>query len=103
MGQVKDQAAALKAAFGYRKYLILPIIGAVVGYVDWVAAKLDQVGLSNLVGIPSWAIGLFVALGAVAYRLLDYIVELRGLLAPKIRTSFEADKGGLSLTPLTDN
>ncbi len=82
--------------------MLIPLFGAVVGIVDRVISRLEDFGLGDLIGIPSWAIGVFAALSLSAWWLLEYIVKLRKQLTPKLEVSFDLKLGGLTETTLTN-
>ena len=77
MGWLEDRTTSVNNALGPKRYMLVPLIGAIVVFVDWAAARLAEAGVSKLTGVPSWAIGLFVALFMVAWWLLEYSVKLR--------------------------
>jgi hypothetical protein len=99
MDWLKARGTALNAAFGVRRYMLLPVIGAIIGFVDWVATKLEEAGMGHLIGLPSWAVGLFAAVLLGAYWLLEYAVRLRRQITPAFDLSFEPDGHGLVRTP----
>jgi hypothetical protein len=88
IGPVKQRLQAINDALGFRRYLFAPLIGAVIGFVDWVVAKLEGLGVSGLLGIPSWVIGVFVGAAIVIFWLVEYIVKLRRRLVPVLRVEY---------------
>ena len=77
MGWIRDRWAVLQAALGLRRFLLAPIIGTVVGSVDWVARKFAEADMGHLIGVPSWAVGIFAATFLVFWWVLEYAVKLR--------------------------
>jgi hypothetical protein len=77
MGWVSDRWRAFSAAAGPRRYVMGAIISVVIALSDHLWAVLGNTSMTALVGIPSWGIGLVVALCLVNYWLLEYLVDLR--------------------------
>jgi hypothetical protein len=73
---LKDRIAALKDALGPRRYTIGAVLGVVIGLADWAVAKLGPFGISSLLGVPSWAIGLTAALLFVTWFVVDRLAQL---------------------------
>lgn len=74
---LKQHWEVVKAALGVRRFLLTPLIGSVIGMVDWVLAKLNQSGMITLVGVPSWMIGICVAISLVLWWMIKFAVKLR--------------------------
>lgn len=102
MQWIKERISALNTAFGPKRYLLVPFVGAVVGFVDWIISRLEDFGLGDLIGVPSWVIGVLAALLLSAWWLLEYAVKLRRHLIPKLKASFDPEFGGVSETTLTN-
>jgi len=84
---------------GPRRYMLVPLVGAVTAFVDWVFARLAESGVSYIFGWPAWVTGIIAALLLVAWWLLETVVRLREQLAPKLSLSFNPDDGGIIKTP----
>ena len=102
MSWLNNRLTTLHAALGYRRYLLVPLIGAIAAFVDWVVTRLAEAGMSNLIGVPSWAIGAFFATIMVGWWILEYAVKLRNQLLPKLEVLFDPESGGLTSTSFTN-
>ena len=100
MGWVRDRVSALDAAWGPKRYMLAPLFGAVVGFVDWVVTRLSDAGMGALIGVPSWAIGVLATLLLASWWLLEYIVRLRRKIAPQLKIGFSETAGCLVSTPI---
>jgi len=85
----KPRWEAFNEAVGVRRLALAPVAGAAASFVDWVSTRLAEAGMGHLIGVPSWAIGVFVALIVIAYWLLDYIVRLRTRLTPALLVDYD--------------
>ena len=77
MDWIRDRWAVLRTALGLRRFLLAPIIGTVVGSVDWVARKFAEADMGHLIGVPSWAVGIYAATFLILWWILEYAVKLR--------------------------
>ena len=99
MEWLKQRGSAINAAWGAKRYMLLPLIAAVITFVDWVATRLAETGMEPLIGVPSWAVGIFAAVLLGGWWILEYAVKLQKQLNPKLRLSFKSDGPGLVRTP----
>lgn len=53
------------------------ILTVVIALSDHIWSRFGNVSMAGLLGIPSWAVAIFVALAMIAYWLLEYLVYLR--------------------------
>lgn len=77
MGWIRDRWAVLQISLGFRRFLLVPIFGAVVTGVDWLVGRLAMADMGSLIGVPSWAVGLYAATLLVLWWVLEYAVKLR--------------------------
>ena len=77
MGWLRDRGRVLSAAWGAKRYMLIPLSGTIGGFLYWAAGKLSEVGVGGLLGIPAWFFGLFVAVLIGLWWLLEYAVKLR--------------------------
>ena len=85
----RQRIEALNEALGFRRYLLAPLFGAVAGFADWVFLRLETVGMSYFLGVPPVVVGIFAALAALAYFLLEHVVHLRKRLTPLLLVHFD--------------
>lgn len=76
MGWVSERWKAFTSAAGVRRYVIGGIITLAIALFDLVRPLLEGVGMTALVGMPSWALAIIVALGLIAFWLLERLVKL---------------------------
>jgi hypothetical protein len=77
MGWASDRWDAFNAAAGPRRYIMGGIVTIVIATADFARSWLTGRGLEWLVGVPSWLIAIIVALGLVAFWLLEHLAQLR--------------------------
>ncbi|GMV61354.1 MAG: hypothetical protein AMXMBFR74_05230 [Parvibaculum sp.] len=77
MNGYKDYFAALKAALGFRRFLLTSIVSSATALVDRISKKSVEFGLDYLVAIPSWLIGACVFSALIFWWVLSYAVTLR--------------------------
>ncbi len=102
MGWFSEHGSALNAALGAKRYMLVPITGAIVGSFGWVISRLAEASLESLIGVPSWAVGIFAGLLLATYWIFEYAVQLKRHLTPKLEASFNPGSGGVSVTTLTE-
>ena len=52
---IRDRWTVLQISLGFRRFLLVPIFGAVVAGVDWAAGKWAETDLGHLIDVPSRA------------------------------------------------
>ena len=98
---LKDVWGVVQDALGHRRYFLAPIIGTVIAAVDWLKPHLVEFkSMADLVGIPSLWVGVIVAIIIVMIQILNYAVELRRKIIPRIEIDFSPDAGSIMNTPV---
>lgn len=104
MGWFGQRATTILNAFTLRRVLALPLAVAVVTAFVHGSAALSQFFLHQegrmLLGLPSWAYGVLAGLLLLIYFLLEYATRLRLEIEPKLRVSFDRERGCLVNTPV---
>jgi hypothetical protein len=104
MGWFGQRSATIIDAFTLRRVIALPIVIAVVTAVVHGSTALSEFFLHQqgqmILGLPSWAYGLLAGLFLVLYFLLEYATRLRLEIQPKLRVSFDPDRGCLVKSPV---
>src|ERR1022692_1092297 len=77
MRWIAERWAAFSVAAGPRRYVIGAIVSAVIAFSDHLWSALGNTSMTKLIGVPSWAVGILVALTLIAYWLLEELVQLR--------------------------
>lgn len=77
MGAAREHWEAIRVGLGFKRFLLVPVLGVLITGADIVAPKLLAFGFGGLIGVPSWAIGTFFGTVLVTYWLLEYVVDLR--------------------------
>lgn len=96
MSWFSERREAFMDGLKEKRYLLGAVISAVVGAADWIVVWLRGHGMAaGAFEIPSIYVGLFVAALLVVWWLLEYAVQLRRELSPKL----EIDFGGIVITP----
>jgi len=67
----------LKNAAGFKQYTIGTIFSTTVALIDWLMSLLVGTEMKELIGIPSWFIGIIVLLCFMVYWFLGYAHKLR--------------------------
>jgi hypothetical protein len=79
---IGDRKAALESAAGIRRYVIAGLISFAVAAFDYVRSATERRGMTALVGMPSWGVGVIVFLAIVSWWLLERLVtferQIRG-------------------------
>ena len=75
MGWFRERISTFNDAMGPRRYVLVPIVGTVIGVLDWLSVKFLEASVSAFTGMPSWALALFVATLLVAYFLREFAVQ----------------------------
>lgn len=88
-GVIRQHIDALNEALGFRRYLLAPLVGAVIGFADWVFLRLEANGVSSFFGVSPIVIGILAALISLAYFLVDHIVTLRKRLTPLLSVDYD--------------
>lgn len=89
-----EKLKTLRSAAGPRRYLLGSLTVAVVSFFDWIKPYFEGAGMTQLIGVPSWAVGIVVALCFVCYWLLDYAHKLRvGIELSRVELSRLRRKG----------
>lgn len=102
MSFLADRWKAIQEGVGVRRFVIGSMVLVALGAYAWIAAKLEERGVSALTGVPTWAIGAMVALGLLFWWMVEYAVRLRSQLAPKLCVEFKPDSGGIVMTPIKE-
>jgi hypothetical protein len=77
MSWISERWGAFSAAAGPRRYIIGGIISVVIAFSDHIWSWFGNASMTGLLGVPSWAVAIIVALGMIAYWLLEDLVHLR--------------------------
>lgn len=104
MGWLSQRATTIVDAFTLRRVIALPIVIAVVTAVVHGSAALSQFFFHQegrmLLGLPSWAFGVLAGLLLVLYFVLEQATRLRLESLPKLKVSFDAERGCLVVCPV---
>lgn len=104
MGWLSQRAATIVDAFTLRRVIALPIVIAVVTAVVHGSAALSQFFFHQegrmLLGLPSWAFGVLAGLLLMLFFLLEQATRLRLEIQPKLKVSFDAERGCLVISPV---
>lgn len=73
---IAERKGVLESAAGVRRYVVAGLIALVVGAFDYLRRVTEQRGMTALVGMPSWAVGIVVFLAIVGWWLLERLVKL---------------------------
>jgi hypothetical protein len=97
MGWIRERWAAFSAAAGPRRFIIGAVISVIIGISDHLWSWLGNTSMAKLLGIPSWAVAIIVALLLISYWLLEYLVQLRRRIRGARAELAELRKDGVAL------
>ena len=74
---MSERWGAFSAAAGPRRYVIGAIVSVVIAFSDHIWSWFGNASMTGLLGVPSWAMAIIIALCMIAYWLLEHLVHLR--------------------------
>jgi hypothetical protein len=76
VGWISERWGSFSAAAGVRRYVIGGIVSIIIAVSDHLWPSLGF-SVSSVLGLPSWALGVIIALLLISYWLLEHVTELR--------------------------
>ena len=89
---IKEATAVVLEALGHYRFLLPSTIGAAIGATDWLKPHLTRFSaMEEVIGIPSWVVGVLVFFLISAFQVLNYAIKLRRKITPNIQISFDPE------------